>query len=1096
MKKLNLSLLLTFTLMSSQIIAQEGDGMATCTEPMKLEALVKKGVMTKESCFKFIGNSLKLNITGRTYKLAEVNDANLGDLTATSNGKTVCTRAYEGGGHTSVDSEQDTMPKESLRRLGLFINGINGQIEKLKGKGIIQDNDKIQISSDGYADGVRVVGRYMDQMIFNEIGIKEYAAVFEKYGVTASSFDDKQKLFSKIACPANEQLDKKAGNYGLAKGKEKNLLFDLRNVGIARRRANNLLNTVKKNIQASTQIQSSSTGFISPLLRTNDPNCKGYCALRRGAELRINIPGLSSYSLETKKEDTLISPIFNTPYKYDQITMNQIAIQTLVRDFDNYIIDNLKSDNKVKKELANDIFQFLVNFHSIDGLGKEFIYFMNLKDLNELNEKDIVAKTLNELMNIEFADTDYETSSYKKHLISTTGLSKFGKIYQKFVKVAGKKFIDQNTDKIYDLFVTFLKEKYALDDKDIKKYQDTVNWTFLSFFSGLKDTYKIDYWKTFDPKETPEEYAKKASIAKKPNRILTYKDYKKILIRSKISSGGTQSYVPGASGVFIPKTKYIEFVSSYLIKMYMAMKTKAASNPKAKKNQNYNFQMSKSDLEALIKKHFPDKEFKLSDKDSSELDPLLATSYLVGLDMLDRSLDIVLEVKDDGSVSNSEKFLKEIREKLAGAELYEMNQIYSKIILFVSKVRGFARPGTSYRAFDNYKFTMKKTITNSSEDASTVFSFLDYRDTFAAINNNIYNNDSTYNFQKKRGLRQAAKKIGNDMNVIGVYYKPNSIISRDTHAQTFFTGFFHNQCQTGVFFPHDQSNTRFQYQTRMAGLRGNYQQYKNSNELYDQIHYLSEQPGKKLKYFNMLALKHPTAYLIPGCKSCGCLKKTPSGANVTGDYLLSKLQDKNTIELNFNDGFEWRDDGKDKTQVGKKVYSSAYAIKEYNLEKLKALAAKKGGSISGKISSNYCLYAPTVPQSHNWGDGAAKDNGPDDTNTDKEFYCPVVDALGDIGNILYDEKGNMIPAPEGQELTDDEVNKIINICEQVVDNFPMDENDCKDPSKNNKCIFVNQDLIDKFDIKTESRDPRCWASSDTVNYGTDGKFCVDVLLNY
>jgi hypothetical protein len=1095
MKKLNLSLLLMFPLMSSQIFAQEADGMATCTEPMKLEALVKKGVMTKESCFKFIGNSLKLNITGRTYKLAEVNDANLSDLTATSNGKTVCTRSYEGGGHTSVDSEQDTMPKESLRRLGLFINGINDQIEKLKSKGIIQDNDKIQISSDGYADGVRVVGRYMDQMIFNEIGIKEYADVFIKYGVTATSFDDKQKLFSKIACPSNQQLDKKAGNYGLARGKEKNLLFDLRNVGIARRRANNLLNTVKKNIQASTQIQSSSTGFISPGLRTNDPNCKGYCALRRGAELRINIPGLSSYSLETKKEDTLISPIFNTPYKYDQIMMNQIAIQTLVRDFDNYIIKNLKSTDKVKKELATDIFQFLVNFHSIKGLGKEFIYFMNLKDLNSLKEKNIVVKTLNELMNIEFKDTDYETSSTKKHLLKSTAYYKFVKSYDKFVKVAGKKFIDNNTDKIYDLFVTFLKEKYALNDKDIKTYQDTVNWTFLSFFSGLKDTYKVDYWKTFNPKINPEEYAKKAAMATKPNSILTYKDYKKILIRSKINSGGTQAYVPGASGVFMPKTKYIEFVSSYLIKMYMAMKTKAPTNPKAKKNQNYDFQMPITELQEIIKKYFPDKDYKISDKNGSEVDPILVTSHLIGLDMLDHSMAIILGTKQYNSVSQAERFLKEIKTKLSEAEFAELSVIYTRLTLFVAKFRAESRPASSARAFDNYKFTMKKNITNSSEDASTVFSFLDYRDTFAAINNNIYNNDLTYNFQKKIGLRQAAKKIGNDMNVIGVYYKPNSIISRDTEAQTFFTGFFHNACETGVFFLHDPyKNTRFHYQTRMAGIRGNYQQYKNSNELYDQIHFLSEQPGKKLKYFNMLALKHPTAYLIPSCKSCGCLKKTPEGNNVTGDYLLSKLQDKNTIELNFNDGFEWRDDGKDKTQVGKKIYSSAYAIKEYNLEKLKALAAKKGGSISAKISSNYCLYAPTVPQSHNWGDGAAKDNGPDDTNTDKEFYCPVIDALAGLNDIKVNAKGEIDAA--GAVLTEDQINEVINVCEQVVDNFPMNEKDCKDPSKNNKCIFVNQQLVDQFNINTQSKDPRCWASSDTVNYGTDGKFCVDVLLNY
>jgi hypothetical protein len=341
-------IIMNVTLYSSNIYAQEDSGRVQCTDEYKLKKLVEKGIMTKDTCFQIEGDSLKLNVTGRTYKLAQTLDTQVTNSTAVPNGGIVC-EGITGDidGDEEKVSESDFLNKTAFARFGQFLRNLKGEVYKLRQKLIKEGNteeaqaikNEIIITGTGYADGVRVVAPAFDQEIFSDANNALYKPAFKILGKENESFPNKRAIFKEIACAFNKD---QGSVTDLNKLK---FLHKIRNIAIAKRRANNL-STVIRDLSEMPNNTILLEAFTSDKI-ADDKNagCYGYCALRRGATVDIHIPGLSYFSFEARKEDVEIAPVFNSPTTYDQVVMNAIAQRTFSRDYEKWLLSKIQNSS-------------------------------------------------------------------------------------------------------------------------------------------------------------------------------------------------------------------------------------------------------------------------------------------------------------------------------------------------------------------------------------------------------------------------------------------------------------------------------------------------------------------------------------------------------------------------------------------------------------------------------------------------------------------------------------------------------------------------------------------------------------------------------
>lgn len=320
---------------------------------------------------------------------------------------------------------------------------------------------------------------------------------------------------------------------------------------------------------------------------------------------------------------------------------------------------------------------------------------------------------------------------------------------------------------------------------------------------------------------------------------------------------------------------------------------------------------------------------------------------------------------------------------------------------------------------------------------STVFSFLDYDSAYSAHYKGAYTDTSKF----------LALPMNSPVDIDSIYYTPASITSGEDGMK----GFYHNACRTGVMFQMKVGQTKFKYQSRLK-VRSSY--YSSSSgadgksvvmKAFDDTYKIGfDSTLSKYDYFNIIRLKHPTAYLLNDCPNkCGCLAELKSGKSlktIINEKLVRYKSDKGTRPaiMNFSQGYTWE------TTKNKK----ARPIKRFMLKTL------IGKNISADESKKYCVVTPLVPQTHYVGSGSAKETAfkPPATKNDNIIPqpCPVISVLA-----------KNFPTDYVKDV--DKQDEIIRFCKNVSDNFPFDsENECLGKKNNNACSYLDKATRDKF----------------------------------
>lgn len=361
---------------------------------------------------------------------------------------------------------------------------------------------------------------------------------------------------------------------------------------------------------------------------------------------------------------------------------------------------------------------------------------------------------------------------------------------------------------------------------------------------------------------------------------------------------------------------------------------------------------------------------------------------------------------------------------------------------------------------------------------STVFSFMDYTSALADMLNYISNNTSelTSTWEKAKYFDLMMKPV--PVYTKYVYFRPDTIsLQEDDTDNTVIHGFYHTACKTGVLFPHKESNKEFYYQTRYAFPRQissssrYYQDYPAQNDNgrykdpYDDTYYLPRINNINMEKLNLVKIKRPMAHIIPNCKACGCLKT----GQLTRESLKSLID--NSLTLDFSDNYVWvNENGKkrplkkyDITSTINNLEEGIYGVPEqgkYTIEEVNAQNFQEQ-------FSQYCMFAPVVPQSHEVGNGEGEqeDNG---ISLNKAIYltqsCPFVDALDgvevdELERSLGIQAIASMPNVYDKNNSDDfqKIKDIKDSCQQALATFPMDKTLCEDQDENGQSLGLMND---------------------------------------
>lgn len=348
-----------------------------CTDQNKINLLIKKGIMTKETCFNISGNELSLKILGQTYQLADIDPH--GDKSIKEY-DSLCSDQVITKDLTNVVSNVEKKPLSDLSaaelsfmRFGEFVEALKIQIDEVAKKTGKQGSSKISMESTGYADGVRVftnseLGYKLDSDIYkwlNEITNsggtlinKDYDNVWvhpEKFKVAACNIYNVDIIKDHSLFADDSELQKMVKPQHARFHIQRKYLDSPRNYFIAYNRAKNLTKYVKKHIGAANVEKSEILGKISKRLQTGKNMCRGYCTMRRGASLKMTLPGQAGKITTYLPQEGEANPVYNSPLSGDYVVMDRIAVQTLINDFSDWVQKTFATtkDSKTKEEITN-----------------------------------------------------------------------------------------------------------------------------------------------------------------------------------------------------------------------------------------------------------------------------------------------------------------------------------------------------------------------------------------------------------------------------------------------------------------------------------------------------------------------------------------------------------------------------------------------------------------------------------------------------------------------------------------------------------------------------------------------------------------------
>ena len=1123
-------LLMNFNLNSSQAYAQ--DGKVQCTEEYKLGLLVRKGIMTKDTCFELEGNKLKLNVTGRTYKLAQTLDTQVNHSNNTPNGGLVCEGITTDLDGDSVKvSESDFLNKTAFGNFGMFLTNLRGEIAKLKTKLIEEGsteeanalNNNITLTGTGYADGVRVTSPGFDQEIFNDAGNILYKPAFDVIGKGSESFENKRKAFQDIACKWNKD------RASVTDSRKLKFLHNIRNIAIAKRRARNLTSVIKDmSSLPSTPVLKTVTS--DEIADTRNAGCYGYCALRRGATVDIEIPGLEYYAFGVRKEDVEIAPSFNTPASHDQVIMNAMAMRTFAKDYQQWLIQKLREDSAYVGNGSQYLLAFMYIYSLKTGNGQskgDRLVYAQKKTLRMLPyylinkiAPDVYLKMRDRLLEYNSDDSRRGFKALAQEALTDTGrlstridgeslnivLYKHKNDYIQEQMSDYQSVIDNLKSNFLLSIESYVQEKYEISQADLTKFQDLIKWTSTALTYTIKDSVDIyippsriryrlqnsNLPNNFEnsQKIIGEEFFKELKHAKSlftilPLANMTYGSGDSL--NTRINSKAEDSALPSSFGVALSNEELQQLIVGTFFDYVRLLAAK-----KAELNKDINKiskeAIKKAYLESIGEYGYEKSMFNEGTKEfNTKFDQYINSNQVgskaIDLILEDMNAELSLRMSDlvsrsllISSNSSSPVNIGDVtfpaktyyyKDRVTGVSIADQ---ISPISLYLNKL-AMATSDTQTKAFINdlnrvyyylvkiaYLFNSRTSGVNDNKkninlfpdnmmrsgdggDTSAIFSFMDYRDAYAATLNHTTNNNTTSLFNNTNVMLRQLRPISDDRDVQRIFFDVSKINTawnhRSGNTRTLFKGFFHTACLTGVIYPMDGQTTEFNYQSRMLHHKKDgrnmqdYQAYDNGSkgpnepQVYD---YTFDLPNKypKMNFFNLAALKRPTSYLIPNCGECGCLQNGDNqqdrAGQVDGFYLKEVLERAKVLD--FSQGYKWL--SKESNPDIK------YPEKSFTKADL---------GISEPISGDYCLFSPLVPQSHNLGSGNSAGTPNTGGEKEDEVICPIADATKGI---------------EELDLTLDEINDVIRTCASVMRRFPMSEADCENSKLNNKCLLLDK----------------------------------------
>lgn len=355
-----------------------------CDDVSKIDLLIRKGIMTKNLCLTANKTKLELILQGNSYALGQYLPNP--ELTNYYQGTTKLSCKDQSFQNEDAEFKKEyfkkmlnkitnrsqiatnNFPEKEFKNLALFLKYYTkrvNEIMKLSDEASI-DSKNITIKAYGYADGVRNTDETYDSYVLNRLcNDKDLAE-----GKRSNLYD----LIKQNIPAANSPYEffKSAKNSD-EKAFERS---KIRNVYLAKMRADNLSNKIKGIVEPSIDPGlgikgvvkepsyaeiSEGEGKLNPSFKNN---CVGYCQMRRGAKVEINIPGIQNDLDPVDPVYNSISAYFNSPYSQDQLTMNKFAIKRLVEDYGKWLFDNSNENSDVIKKAKEKEITEMKNIYS------------------------------------------------------------------------------------------------------------------------------------------------------------------------------------------------------------------------------------------------------------------------------------------------------------------------------------------------------------------------------------------------------------------------------------------------------------------------------------------------------------------------------------------------------------------------------------------------------------------------------------------------------------------------------------------------------------------------------------------------------------
>jgi hypothetical protein len=458
-------------------------GEHVCTEVAKKRMLVKKGIMTRDLCLSTNNNNLKVNITGKLFKLGSYT---YDRLDKTIDG-TIC-KNKSGVSPNSTSATATVIPNENFRLFRIFLKELREKINlERKNNQDSKDKEPVNyvVAASGYADGVRYLATVFDSEIYKILNdpshelYKELTSYVSQAAVTNFNNDYKDiqlnypltsENFYSLAC--HDEIENPNGTY--AKRLYRDFLTPLRNYLLARERARTLFELIfyddTKKIPAinlsinppaiSARIANSSEN------NTGRGGCYGYCNGHRGAKLDISIANLSTV-VSIKKDETMKFPIaFNSPSSAQQVVLNDKAVKQHFDEISSY----LKEKGDLGTNFNNLLKQFIAYPPTVSIDTDSRVMKVNFK------KKTTKIENLNHDFSPVFTGQGHHSDFISKGV--------FRNVRYYMEKPENKDSIGYNKeDRAF--MREYLSSKLGLDKEIITKNKYMLNWALIFFWSRL-----------------------------------------------------------------------------------------------------------------------------------------------------------------------------------------------------------------------------------------------------------------------------------------------------------------------------------------------------------------------------------------------------------------------------------------------------------------------------------------------------------------------------------------------------------------------------------------------------------------------------------